>query len=497
MSSPHAWCVRVARELLRVELARCGDQVEDRLLGLDPEHDRRVPELQVEVDQQRLPLLVLRERAGEVGGEHGLARAALRREDGDDPPVVRAGGGGPAAGVGRLADREDHVLGQRGQQDDIGDVGPERLVEQERGLAGRDEQHRYPRVLADQRQVVHRQRRGAGRVQDAVEVTACERGRPVLDLLARTDDLEVRLLPERVAEGVEAVTGAGQVDPGAGLSLAVLGVLGVGHHGPTPSPRPLMSCRTCGLGGAELGAGVFEVLPDVGRMGRRPKREEPVAVLDEPVELRRLRVRDLELDGELLVGAGRQVGVDRRVRRRPQHEEVAEDDPAHVMRGGLGERPRADDVDAVTGLQRPREELVGVARDLHCPLRARDRCADASCGLRREPPGAHLLAGERRLGGDEAGELRSVRDRAGHDRGAGDADRAQQVLLRHFHAGRAGRNVVRGHEDRDVAGPMLDVTFVIRHVVADHDRRQYGERDGDPYIADSIRHSPVLPRFRS
>jgi hypothetical protein len=40
----------VARELLRVELTRRHDEVVDRLGGLEPEHDRGVPELQVEVE---------------------------------------------------------------------------------------------------------------------------------------------------------------------------------------------------------------------------------------------------------------------------------------------------------------------------------------------------------------------------------------------------------------------------------------------------------------
>ena len=128
----------VARELLRVELARGDDQVVDRLRRLEPEHDRGVAELEVEIEQERPAALVLRERRREVRGRDGLARAALRREHGDDPAVAGRAALGlePAAGVTGLAEREDDVLGQLRQQQDIGDAfGIECLLEQGRGLA--------------------------------------------------------------------------------------------------------------------------------------------------------------------------------------------------------------------------------------------------------------------------------------------------------------------------------------------------------------------------
>ena len=56
----------VAAELLLVELAGRGDEVVDRLLRLEPEHDRGVAELEVEVEQERALAVVLRERGGEV-----------------------------------------------------------------------------------------------------------------------------------------------------------------------------------------------------------------------------------------------------------------------------------------------------------------------------------------------------------------------------------------------------------------------------------------------
>ena len=59
---------RVAGQLLGVQLARRDDEVVDRLLGLEPEHDRRVAELQVEVEEQRLLLVVPGQSRGQVDG---------------------------------------------------------------------------------------------------------------------------------------------------------------------------------------------------------------------------------------------------------------------------------------------------------------------------------------------------------------------------------------------------------------------------------------------
>ena len=98
----------VAGELLGVELARGDDEVVDRLLRLEPEHDRGVPELEVEVEQERALLLVLREAGGQVRRGHRLAGPALRREDRDDAAAtgVRAFGDEPAArGCGPCAER--------------------------------------------------------------------------------------------------------------------------------------------------------------------------------------------------------------------------------------------------------------------------------------------------------------------------------------------------------------------------------------------------------
>ena len=63
---------RVAGQLLGVQLARGDDEVVDRLLGLEAEHDRGVPELEVEVEQEGAFLVVLREGGREVRGHEVL-----------------------------------------------------------------------------------------------------------------------------------------------------------------------------------------------------------------------------------------------------------------------------------------------------------------------------------------------------------------------------------------------------------------------------------------
>src|SRR5947209_19204571 len=101
---------RVPRQFLRVELAGSDDQVVDRLLGLDAEHDRGVAELEVEVEEQRLAPLVLRTGGGEVRRHDGLARPTLRREYRHDLAVESAAAVAhrmAATAVGRLAARED------------------------------------------------------------------------------------------------------------------------------------------------------------------------------------------------------------------------------------------------------------------------------------------------------------------------------------------------------------------------------------------------------
>ena len=67
-------------------------------------------------------------------------------------------------------------------------------------------------------------------MQDAVEMTAGEGGKRPRDLLARTDDLQTRLLGERVAELLEPFAGARQVD-------ADVVVGDFAHRDPLPVPN--------------------------------------------------------------------------------------------------------------------------------------------------------------------------------------------------------------------------------------------------------------------
>ena len=73
-----------------------------------------------------------------------------------------------------LAEREHDIVRQLGEEQDIGDVRVECLVEQARCLAGRDEHDRRPSVLADRGELVRRQRRRTGRVEHDLQMAAGE-----------------------------------------------------------------------------------------------------------------------------------------------------------------------------------------------------------------------------------------------------------------------------------------------------------------------------------
>src|SRR5438034_4111316 len=80
----------------------------------------------------------------------GLARPTLRREDGHDLAV--AAGAGlvmPSRRMGGLPNRKDHVLDELREQDDVGDVRIQRLLEQPRRAARSDDQDRGAGVLTN------------------------------------------------------------------------------------------------------------------------------------------------------------------------------------------------------------------------------------------------------------------------------------------------------------------------------------------------------------
>ena len=212
----------VAGELLRVELAGSDDEVEDRLLRLDAEHDRRVPELQVEVEQQRALALALRERGGQVRRDDRLARPALRREHRHEPPSRSTAAARRRSGVRGLADREHDVLRQLRQQSTSAtsassassrsaDGSPDATSRIGARVCSRIAASSSPASVASARAV-----------QDTVEVAPCEGADGRRNLVTRPDDLELRLVREGVAELVEPFARAGHVHPDdVGVSVVV------------------------------------------------------------------------------------------------------------------------------------------------------------------------------------------------------------------------------------------------------------------------------------
>ncbi len=82
-----------------------------------------------------------------------------------------------AAGVARLPEREDDVVGQLRQQQDVCDaLGVQRFLEQGRRLARREDHDRRARVLADRCDLVRRERGRPGGVHDDLEMPAGEGG---------------------------------------------------------------------------------------------------------------------------------------------------------------------------------------------------------------------------------------------------------------------------------------------------------------------------------
>ena len=193
---------RVAGELLGVELTRRDDEVVDRLLGLEAEHDRRIPELQIEVEEQR-PL-----------ASSNLAKAAARFVEVTVFPVPPLGentvtmrprrvdvDGGPQSRPSGLADGEDDVLGHLREEQDVGDVRVQRLLEQDRGLARGEQDDRRPRVLADRGDLVDGERRAPRPVEDLLEVPTGEDAGRLGHADARADELDLACRSRRRGAG--------------------------------------------------------------------------------------------------------------------------------------------------------------------------------------------------------------------------------------------------------------------------------------------------------
>ena len=123
-----------------------------------------------------------------------------------------------------LADREDDVLGQLRQRDEVGDAVLERLFQQPGAVAGREEDDRRPRVLTHCRHLPRRILRATCRVEDRVEVAAGERRGRLLDHLGRPDELELVVCLESLEDLWEPIAGPRHVD--AEPFLGVVLVLG-------------------------------------------------------------------------------------------------------------------------------------------------------------------------------------------------------------------------------------------------------------------------------
>ncbi len=150
----------------------------------------------------------------------------------------------------RLADREDDVLDQLREQQDVGDLGLQRLLEHDRRPAGSDDQNRGARLLTNGCELIRRQTRAPGRVEDGVQVAARQGRSSVGDCDACADQLELRMTREGLAQLLEALAGTRAVDAHA---LSLIGVRNVVTHGYGPLwPGPSLSmdrssCQVFGL----------------------------------------------------------------------------------------------------------------------------------------------------------------------------------------------------------------------------------------------------------
>src|SRR5215218_2242012 len=236
-------------------------------------------------------------------------------------------------------------------------------------------------------------------------------------------------------------------------------------------------------GDVGLGAGFA-----VGRVGHRAKLECPLAVLEDMEELLRLRVADREQCRERLIGSGSQLALEGGGVGRLQHEQVAQDDARHLARARAPSTDRADEVHMVARLHGPYQELVLGSRHLHRAQAALQLGLDPLLAERLEPAQRHLLALVELLGCDQLRDLVRLRDRSRHDVPPGDLDGLQQVPVADLAAGRADRDLSRGHVYRDELLAGLDAVLVIRDVEDRQQRSQDGERHRDPDISNSVTH---------
>ena len=97
----------------------------DRVLGDHAHHAGDVTEHAVEIDDRRLAVVAAGDRHAQVGGEHRLAAAALRREHHDHSTARRLGFSAHrpdlGAALGGRPQRGDDVLVALARPDDVAD----------------------------------------------------------------------------------------------------------------------------------------------------------------------------------------------------------------------------------------------------------------------------------------------------------------------------------------------------------------------------------------
>ena len=141
--------------------------------------------------------------------------------------------------VRRLANCEDDVLDELREQQDVGHVRLESLLEQPRRAVRRDEENRGAGVLADRGKLVRGQARAPRRVEDGVQVAARQRAGAVSDANTRADHLDLGVVRERLAQLLESLAGPRRIDSDA-LTLSCL-CCGA-HRGLLPGPS---NCNVC------------------------------------------------------------------------------------------------------------------------------------------------------------------------------------------------------------------------------------------------------------
>ena len=247
MSTPEEWWHDVAAELVRVELAGGGDEVDDRLRRIDAHHDPDVAELEIEVDQQRAALERARVGAGETGRERRLADAALGREDRDDAALATRAGlrrglllrarGVVVEHVG-AAQREHERLGQLGQDGHVLHAVCERLLEELRRAARRHDHDRGGAGGLQRVDVLGREAVAAARaVEEDIDLLLAQAVACARSVDGRADHLDGVVRGERLANLRQAGARAGDEDAN-----------GVGHCvAPAGLRRPLISfCTAAG-----------------------------------------------------------------------------------------------------------------------------------------------------------------------------------------------------------------------------------------------------------